>query len=74
MKKELYYRKADAMAAAQDFAADCNGVIHKNASLQWCSDFDYIDRDAHNIDWSGETSAFEVVSEDGETALFGYLD
>lgn len=77
MKKEFYYNYDNAMAEATAYANANNGKVADHSAV--CDDrtqFDYVDREARNLCWSGETSAIVVIDCDTyeEIAHFAWYE
>lgn len=72
--REFYLKKADAMQAAEEFQKLFGGYIGETSAtndVPWT----YIDRDALNLDWGGETEAVQVyASRDGMSGLFAWWE
>ena len=78
MTKEFYYHQEDARSAAEQFAAGLSNPYISVGSVDDLTKFDYEDREARNLDWSGETSAFIVTGDDKDgnvdSGVFAYLE
>lgn len=76
MRKEFYFRKSAAMAAAERFAKEYNGIIRGYKTCDDRTKFDYEDDEAGRLSWSGQVNAILVVSaETGEEiGAFAYWD
>lgn len=76
MQKNLYLNYIDAVVAANDYASANNCIFGGEIKVTSNTKFDYIDRSARNLVWSGETSGIFVI--DIETfklkALFAYWE
>ena len=71
--KELYLKRADALKYAKELAEEIGGYVSDVlSSVDSRSDFDYVELLIPS--WSGETSAYQIMNEDGSlAALYGYL-
>ena len=76
MRNELYYRKSAALAAAEQFAAENNGMVRGLVTRDDRSRFDFEDDEMQRICWSGEMNAISVVDKDTleEIGAFAYWD
>ena len=72
--KELYYKKADAMAAAEEFIKVYGGWVG-NASADDRTNFSYEDDTMRNMCWSGEINAVQVYGcKQGMAGLFAWWE
>ena len=73
---KIYLKKSDARCEAEKMACEINGSVPSRlSSVSNNNDFDYVDRSVSSINWSGETSAFQVLGEDYNlVALIGFLE
>lgn len=72
--RELYYKKADAMRAAEEFQKLFGGYIG-NASADDRTNFNFEDERMSNMQWSGEIAAVQVYgSRDGMSGLFAWWE
>ena len=74
MTKELYFKKADAIAAAEQMIKLWGGWMG-NTSADDSTDFTYEDDKMANMTWSGELAAVRVYGcRDGISGLFAWWE
>ncbi|MGP1610266.1 MAG: hypothetical protein ACTTGW_01370 [Candidatus Cryptobacteroides sp.] len=77
MRTEFYYRKSNAVKAAEEYARKHGGLIRGSKSYDHKHSFDFEDDEVQeNLCWSGEVDAILVVAEAdySEMAAFAYWD
>lgn len=72
--KELYYKKADAIKAAEDFQKLFGGYMMQTSADDRTS-FNFEDDIMQNMCWSGELAAVEVYgAREGMAGLFAWWE
>ena len=77
MRKEFYYSYEDARREAEAYANEHGGhIAPHSAAVDDRTAFDYEDRGARNLSWSGETAAIVVRDNSSyeDIAIFAYWE
>ena len=73
MTREFYLKRDDALNAANQMVSETRGFMTTTTTSN--QPWDYISRDALDLDWGGETEAFRTYDEDGrETGIFAWWE
>lgn len=74
MIREFYLKKADAISEANDIINATDGYMVDSSAAN-NGTWDYIDRDARNLNWSGECAAVRTYDANGVlTGVFAWWE